>query len=91
MLNSKDYIKYIKSLHCLICGITPVDPDHLEHLGMGGANKSGLKDFSCINLCRVHHRERHDLGTDRFEKKYNINLWKEAFNLLRRYFTNGRL
>ena len=91
MLNSKDYIKYIKSLHCLICGITPVDPDHLEHLGMGGANKNGLKDFSCINLCRVHHRERHDLGTDRFEKKYNINLWKEAFNLLRRYFTNGRL
>jgi hypothetical protein len=87
MINTKDYIKFVKSHHCLICGKSPVDPDHLEHLGMGGANKNGIKDFSCINLCRVHHRERHDLGTKRFEEKYNVNLWKEAFNLIRKYFT----
>ena len=44
MVNSKDYIKFIKSHHCVICGRTPVDPDHLEHLGMGGANKDNLKE-----------------------------------------------
>ena len=83
---NKDYIKYIKSKHCLVCGRSPVDPDHLEHLGMGGANKGGLKDYSCVSLCRQHHSERHDLGLRRFEEKYNLNLWKEAFYLLRGYF-----
>ncbi len=87
MVSSKDYIKFIKSHHCLVCGRTPVDPDHLEHLGMGGANKGGLKDFSCVPLCRMHHRFRHDAGIEKFEKDYNINLWKEAFNLIRKYFT----
>ena len=86
VVSTQDYIKFVKSHHCLICGNSPVDPDHLEHLGMGGSGKS-FKDWSCINLCRVHHRERHDIGTNKFEEKYNINLWKEAFNLIRRYFT----
>ncbi len=82
----KDYLKYIKSKNCLVCGVSPVDPDHLEHLGMGGANKGGLKDYSCVSLCRQHHSERHDLGLRRFEEKHNVNLWKEAFYLLRGYF-----
>jgi len=69
-----------------VCGRSPVDPDHLEHLGMGGANKGGLKDYSCVSLCRQHHSERHDLGLRRFEEKHNVNLWKEAFYLLRGYF-----
>ena len=69
-----------------MCGRSPVDPDHLEHLGMGGANKGGLKDYSCVSLCRQHHSERHDLGLRRFEEKHNVNLWKEAFYLLRGYF-----
>ena len=86
MVSSKDYIKFIKSHHCLVCGRTPVDPDHLEHLGMGGSGKSS-KDWSVIPLCRMHHRFRHDGGPEKFERRYNINLWKEAFNLIRKYFT----
>lgn len=88
VVNTKDYIKYVKSHFCLICGKSPVDPDHLEHLQMGGANKNNHKDWSCINLCRQHHRERHDIGNFQFENKYSINLYKEAFNLLRKYFTS---
>jgi len=53
---------------------------------MGGANKGGLKDYSCVPICRKHHTERHDLGLRRFEEKHNVNLWKEAFYLLRGYF-----
>ena len=87
MVDSKDYIKYIKSHYCIVCGSSPVDPDHLEHLAMGGANKDGLKDFSCVPLCRKHHRKRHDMGMAKFEQVYMVNLWKEAFYLLRRYFT----
>ena len=85
-LSSKKYLDYIRRQFCLVCGITPCDPDHLEARGMGGANKSGFKDYSCIPLCRKHHTERHQLGNQKFEYKYNINLWKDAFNLLRRFF-----
>jgi len=85
-MNSKDYLKYIKSKNCLICGSSPVDPDHLEHIQMGGSNPKGIKDFSCLPLCRTHHRERHDIGNFQFENKHYINLWKEAFYLLRGYF-----
>jgi hypothetical protein len=53
---------------------------------MGGANKGGLKDYSCVPLCRKHHRERHDMGIKDFEWTYGISLWKEAFYLLRGYF-----
>ena len=88
MVKTKDYLKFIKSHFCIICGKSPVDADHLEHIGMGGnRDKQTLKDFSCINLCRQHHSERHNLGIKMFEKKYNVNLWKEAFYLIRKYFT----
>jgi len=86
-LLSKKYLDYIRRQFCLVCGNTPCDPDHLEARGMGGANKDGFKDYSCIPLCREHHTERHQFGNQKFEYKYNINLWKDAFNLLRRYFT----
>ena len=85
-MNTKDYIKYIKSKHCLICGQSPVDADHLEHIQMGGSNPEGIKDLSCLPLCRTHHSERHNLGNFQFEHKHSVNLWKEAFFLLRRYF-----
>ena len=88
MIDTKEYISYIKSQFCLICGATPVDPDHLEARGMGNANKSGRKDFSCVPLCREHHSERHSYGNKKFEKLYHINLWKEAFRLIRRYYVD---
>lgn len=83
---SKKYIKYIKEKPCLACGQLPVDPHHLEAIGMGGANKDGFKDYSCVPLCRYHHSEYHSGGLHYFEAKYQVNLWKDAFNLLRRYF-----
>jgi len=85
-VNTKDYLKYIKSKHCLVCGSSPVDADHLEHIQMGGENKNNYKDWSCLPLCRKCHRERHDIGNFQFENKHYINLWKEAFYLLRGYF-----
>lgn len=88
MVDGKDYIRFIKSHFCMICGSSPVDADHLEHIGMGGNRKLNTKkDFSCIPLCRKHHSERHNLGNFQFEHKYSVNLFKEAFHLLRKYFT----
>ena len=85
-VNTKDYLKYIKSKHCLVCGSTPVDADHQDTIGMGGdRKKQSIKDFTCIPLCRKHHTERHNIGSFQFEHKYSLNLWKEAFYLLRGY------
>ena len=85
-LPSKKYLDYIREKPCLVCGITPCDPDHLEAVGMGGANRSGYKDYSCIPLCRMHHTHRHQMGNVKFMDTYKINIWKDAFNLIRRYF-----
>jgi hypothetical protein len=59
----------------------------MEAVGMGGANKDGFKDYSCVPLCRYHHNEYHSTGIHYFESRYGVNLWKDAFNLLRRYFS----
>jgi len=82
----KKYEKYIKTHHCLVCGQSPVDAHHMEAVGMGGANKDGFKDYSCVPLCRYHHGEYHNHGIHYFEARYGVNLWKDAFNLIRRYF-----
>ena len=82
----KSYLEYIKEKPCSVCGQTPVDAHHMEAAGMGGANKDGYKDYSCVPLCRFHHSEYHSGGMQHFESKYQVNLWKDAFNLIRRYF-----
>jgi len=93
LINTKDYIKYIRSNSCRVCGQFPVDPDHLKARGMGGAGKGGTvtntkKDFTCIPLCRKHHRERGSLGNERFQKEHNINVWKDCCDLLISYFVD---
>ena len=85
-LQSKKYEKYIKEKPCTVCGQTPVDAHHMEAVGMGGANRDGYKDYSCVPLCRYHHSEYHSTGINYFESRYKVNLWKDVFNLLRRYF-----
>ena len=85
-MNSTDYIKYIKKQSCCVCGRQPCDADHLNARGMGGANKSGLKDYSCVPLCRKHHIERHSFGIEGIQEKYNINLWRDAWWYLKGYF-----
>ena len=71
----------------MVCFASSPDPDHLEAIGMGGNRKKpSQKHYSAVPLCRLHHTERHALGIPRFEDKYKINLWKEAFNLLRGYY-----
>ena len=86
---TKKYIAYVKSHPCVVCGKIPVDPDHLEAIGLGGNRKKPtLKDFSCVPLCRIHHTERHSIGIGAFEVYYKVNLWKEAFKILRRWHTD---
>ena len=86
-VGGKKYIEWIKEKDCLVCGVSGVDADHLKTIGMGGDRKKPhWEDYTCVPLCRHHHIERHT-NWEKFEKKYRINLWKEAFRLLLRYIT----
>ena len=87
MLNSKDYIKYIDNQpSCLVCKNRPTH-HHLEAIGMGNnRNKQTEKDYSCVPLCPKCHQNIHTCGMQTFEQIHQINLWKEAFKFLRRYF-----
>ena len=83
---SLKYLKYRKkkSCGCEVCFNTPADLHHLEAIGMGNNRKKPtLKHFSVVDLCRLHHTEIHMMGQKEFEKKYNINLWKEIYKHLR--------
>lgn len=51
---------------CLICG-NKSDPCHIKSKGSGGNDEVN----NLINLCRLHHRESHDLGWFRFSQKFS--------------------
>jgi hypothetical protein len=70
---------------------TPSDADHLETIGMGrDRKKRGSFDLSCIPLCREHHTNRHQYGPIKFNEVYKVDIWREAFNTLRRYILHER-
>lgn len=85
------YLEYVREQPCCVCMKTPVDADHLETIGMGrDRKKRGPYDLSCIPLCREHHNHRHQYGTAKFFKIYRVDIWREAFDTLRRYILDER-
>ena len=82
-----DFVDYIRKQDCVICFKNPVDPDHLTAIGMGRnrKNKDLMEHYTCIPLCRFHHRERHDHTLRDFEDKYKVNLWYENHRYLVRF------
>jgi len=73
------YLKLIRSKPCCVCMVCPVDADHIQARGTGSAKRN---DLTAIPLCREHHSERGQIGNNRFEAKYRINLWREVSMLL---------
>lgn len=77
-----DYLAFVRQKTCVIgfgCqGVT--DPDHLITRGAGGS------DLYAFSICRGHHTERHLKGTEEFEKKYQIQLWRCVAELMHEYF-----
>ena len=76
-----DYVTWIKGLPCLVTGRHHPDPHHLSSRGAFGS------DYSCVPLKRFLHVEIEKIGIKEFEAKYKCNLWHDAWNLLRKYFT----
>jgi hypothetical protein len=76
---NESYKVYILSHSCLVCPSRDVDGDHLVARGRGSASQN---DYSLIPLCRQHHAERHQIGDAKFQVRYTVNLWREAWRLL---------
>lgn len=73
------YLDYIRSLPCLIHqSRKPSDPDHLK---ARGTEEHKRNDYSALPFCRECHTEREQIGDEKFEAKYNVNLWEEVFYL----------
>ena len=84
-----DYKEYVRTLPCLICGRGGVDPAHLKAVGAGRKRElPKWEDFTIIPLSHEYHQELHYIGMTKFEKKYQINLYKEALTILAKWIFN---
>lgn len=76
---SRAYLEFIRDHPCCVCFNYPTDADHLTTRGAGGS------DYTAIPLCRVHHAARHQFGLKKFEERFGVNCWREAFYFLNEY------
>lgn len=74
------YRAFVREEDCAVCWR---ESQH-HHLETGGMGTKG-DDRIASHLCAIHHREYHNIGLKAFEKKYNINLYRQAFRLFLRY------
>ncbi len=83
------FIAWIRGQHCCVpvgkywwpdrpTGI--VEPAHVQTRGAGGLDKGNT-----VPMCQQHHAEQHTLGIQTFQKKYGIDLKREAADYARRY------
>ena len=80
-LRDKAHLKFVASQPCLICGRQPSDPHHLR---FAQPRAIGLKvsDEFTVPLCRGHHRELHQVGSEEeLVDKYQIDALEMAKQL----------
>lgn len=92
-----NYLSYIRELPCVVCnmflnGELKSDAHHIKAIGMGRNRKKMSEnqhiEHGVVPLCRLHHQEFHNIGITEFEKKNNINLWKDCYRLLVKWMQN---
>ena len=77
---SLEYLEYMKDQPCCVTGNQNSDSHHLEAIGMGqNRKKPNQKHFTTISLSREMHSELHSIGLNKFQSKYNVQLWQEAY------------
>ena len=88
-LIDEEYLDYVRAMPCqiLLCREQRSEADHLIAVAW---KQSKRNDWTALNLCTRHHGERHQIGDEKFEAKYRIDLWKEAHFILIRYFMDRR-
>ena len=80
-LRDKAHLKFVASQPCLVCGRQPSDSHHLR---FAQPRAIGLKvsDEFTVPLCRGHHRELHQVGSEEgWWAKYQIDALEMAKQL----------
>ncbi len=77
--------RFVRGRGCCIPGCRCTDIE-FAHLRTAANASKGNKphDAFAANLCREHHAEAHQHGHDTFARKYHIDLWRIAADLVRR-------
>lgn len=74
-IRSSEHLSWVSTQPCIVsgCWASQCDAAHVRR-GTGGG--MGLKpgDQWVIPLCRVHHREQHQIGEAAFERLYHLDL-----------------
>lgn len=78
------YLKFVRRHDCIVSMCTALDRD-ADHLVARGWREAKRNDYTALALCRRHHSERGQIGNEKFERKYRVNLWREVALLLIEY------
>jgi len=81
------YRAWVKKGDCLVAfdraGTDCFGPIDLDHTKARGTESHKQNDFFILELCRKHHSERGQIGDEKFQAKYGINLREEIiWNLI---------
>ena len=60
---NKAHLKFVATQPCLLCGRQPSDPHHLKFAQVQALGRKVSDEFT-VPLCRTHHRELHNAGSE---------------------------
>jgi hypothetical protein len=63
-LRDKAHLKFVASQPCLVCGRGPADAHHLRFTQPHAMGRKVSDEFT-VPLCRIHHRQNHNVGDER--------------------------
>ena len=78
------YLKFIRLLPCIACGKVRYVRDAM-HTGSHGLGQKA-SDLDALPGCRVHHRELHQIGPVKFQRKYRLDFKALAAKFNQFYF-----
>ena len=61
--SNKAHLKFVAAQPCLLCGRQPSDPHHLKFAQVQALGRKVSDEFT-VPLCRTHHRELHNAGSE---------------------------
>ena len=72
----ESYLNFLRSHVCIVCAHSETEPHHVSTRGAGGS------DLLAVPLCRRHHMEVHQIGTETFEQEYDFEFRDAHIELL---------
>lgn len=81
------FLEFVRSKPCLVSH-NHVGQSECHHLVARGWRDAKRNDMTGIPLCRAAHVEIEQIGVEKFEKKYHVQVWTELSWLLIEFFIN---